>query len=313
MKYFKYLIIALPLLLVGLVLMYVSDDLPADYLEQKYSDEHSQFMDVAGIRTHYKVEGSGPILLLIHGTAASLHTWDDWVQSLAEHFTLIRLDIPAFGLTGATQERDYSIDFYTRYLDAFVTKLNIEKFSLAGNSLGGRIAWNYVVKNPTSVEKLILIDAAGIPGNPVPDVIKLAQTSIGALILRHISSRWFIQKNLEQVYTNDSKISEQLIDRYWEMGLRVGGRQAFIDRANAHLDTDIELLQSIDIPTLVMWGRDDIWIPVENAYEFDQRIPNSTLIIYDQVGHVPMEEIPLITANDALQFLQGEEPVKSGQ
>jgi pimeloyl-ACP methyl ester carboxylesterase len=302
----KILIWLLLILLISSALLFgifYKADLSIAYLEQKYTDAESRFMDVGGIRTHYKIEGKGPFLVLIHGTAASLHTWDDWVKHLADDFTLVRLDIPAFGLTGVTRERDYSIEFYSQFLDAFVSQLGIDRFSLAGNSLGGSIAWYYATQYSAKVERLILIDAGGIPGRSLPPIFTIAQNPLGGFLLTRLSSRWFIQQNMQQVYFDDSKITDQLVDRYWELGLRVGARQAFVDRARMPLQIHDHLLYDLQTPTLVMWGRDDQWIPVENAYEFDKRLPNSQLIIYDNVGHVPMEEIPRQTADDARDFL----------
>lgn len=303
MAYIAYSLVFILGLIVIAAMVLFRGDLATDYLEQKYTDNQSKFIEVEGVRTHYKIEGQGPYLVLIHGTAASLHTWDAWTELLAEEFTIVRLDIPAFGLTGATKERDYSIEFYSKFLDSFVNQLGIEKFSIAGNSLGGSIAWYYSTQHTDKVERLILIDAGGIPGRALPPIFTIAQNALGGYLLTKTSSRWFIQKNMEQVYFDDNKVTESLIDRYWELGLREGARQAFVDRARMPLQVHDHLLYDLQIPTLVMWGRDDQWIPVDNAYEFDRRLPNSQLLIYDNAGHVPMEEIPLQTANDARDFL----------
>ncbi|WP_185964315.1 alpha/beta fold hydrolase [Aliikangiella marina] len=291
-------------------------DLPQNYLEEKYATQDSKFINVSGLRTHYQVtdqlhdKPNKSVLLLLHGTGASLHTWDGWVEHLAQHFVIIRLDLPAFGLTGPNQQRDYSIEYYVDFVDTFIQQLNIEKFSIAGNSLGGAIAWNYAATHQERIEKLILLNASGVPKNDAPMIFSIARNPIGGYLLRHISSKAFIRQNLEQVYSDHSKISDSLVERYWELGLRQGNRQAFVDRAqmsfNYSIADTIERLSKIKSPTLIIWGEDDSWIPVKDAKFFESNIINSQTIVYPLTGHVPMEEIPEQTATDSLAFLRAE-------
>jgi pimeloyl-ACP methyl ester carboxylesterase len=87
-------------------------------------------------------------VVLVHGTAASLHTWDDWTDSLKKDYRVIRMDIPAFGLTGPHPDADYSIEAYVAFLGQFLDQLDIDSMYLAGNSLGGNIAWNFAASLP---------------------------------------------------------------------------------------------------------------------------------------------------------------------
>ena len=136
-------------------------DLSVDELKSKYANEKSQYIDVQGMSVHYRIEGnwSAPALVLIHGTAASLHTWDAWVDYLAPHFKIVRFDLPAFGLTGPSPARDYSKEAYVEFLNNFTQEIGLTSFHLAGNSLGGDIAWNYAATYPEKVDKLVLVDA----------------------------------------------------------------------------------------------------------------------------------------------------------
>jgi pimeloyl-ACP methyl ester carboxylesterase len=303
-KIIKWVFIFLLLSLILLGITLYKGDLPLNYLEEKYANAYSQFIEVKGLRTHYRVEGQGPYLLLLHGTASSLHTWDRWTELLKEHFTVVRLDLPAFGLTGPNLQRDYSLDYYNDFVAQFVNKLDMPSFSLAGNSLGGGIAWYYTLNHQDRVSQLILIDPSGVPKDKVPDIFALAQNPATAFILKYITVKSFIRKNLEQVYFQDDKITDALVERYWELGLRKGNRQAFIDRANIAFQYPIDKLAQIHTPTLILWGEQDSWIPVSDAKVFSQNIPNSQSIIYPNVGHVPMEEIPDKTAQDSLNFLR---------
>jgi pimeloyl-ACP methyl ester carboxylesterase len=127
-------------------------DIPVEELKLEYANEQSEFMELNGLSVHYRDEGEGMPVVLVHGTAASLHTWDDWTNTLKEHYRVIRMDIPAFGLTGPDPKGDYSIDGYVGFLAQFLDQLHIDSMYLAGNSLGGNIAWNFASEHPDKVK-----------------------------------------------------------------------------------------------------------------------------------------------------------------
>lgn len=274
-----------------------------DYLEQKYADEQSKFMSIEGFRIHYKDEGSGTPLVLLHGIGSSLHTWDGWTNELKDQFRIIRLDLPGFGLTGTDSSNEYSMKRNTLVLQAFVDQLDLDQYYLAGNSLGGWLAWEYALDYPDQVKKLILIDAAGFitPDNP-PKPLRMLQKfkknpSKGA-------PRFAIRKGLKQAYGDKSKITDELVDRYFELNNRPGNPLAFYQVATADYYPQTSRMPEITVPVLIMWGSEDKkWIDVSHAYLFQELLPNDQLIIYDGLGHLPMEEEPEPTARDARQFL----------
>jgi pimeloyl-ACP methyl ester carboxylesterase len=257
------------------------------------------------VYVHYRVIGTGKPLVLLHGTGASLHTWEQFAENLKDSFQLISLDLPAFGLTGGRADHDYSMKMYTSFLKKFTEKLNLSTFDLAGNSLGGRIAWEFAATFPDQVRRLVLIDAAGYPtGKPMPQVFRLARNPLIEPILRHITPRFFIKKNLVEVYDNDALISDALVDRMFEMALREGNRQAFIDRANLPLDNGSERVKTIRNSTLIIWGETDAWIPVSCAELFHKDLKNNQLSILKNCGHLPMEERAVETAGLVRAFLR---------
>ncbi|MTI40280.1 alpha/beta fold hydrolase [Fulvivirga lutimaris] len=280
-------------------------DIPLEEIKAKYADEASQYIQVDGLNVHYKQEGSGPNLLFLHGTASSLHTWDGWVNELKNDFRITRLDLPAFGITGAHPNGNYSMDFYVSFLDKFISQLELDTIFLAGNSLGGGISWSYTLHHPYKVKKLILLDAAGYPSGATPFVFKLAKNDFTARLLKNITPRSFIEKNIKEVYYDDSKITDKLIDRYYELALAQGNRQAFVDRARTIMTYEFYRIPEIKTPTLIMWGQYDEWINVDNGRSFDKDLPNSKIMIYE-CGHVPMEELPTQTGKDARSFLISE-------
>jgi len=214
------------------------------------------------------------------------------------------MDLPGFGLTGLCAKKDYTIHGYVAFLHSFLKKVGISSCHIAGNSLGGRIAWNYAVQHQDKIVKMIIIDSDGYPTEKKIMALELAKFPVLSTLLQHVTPRFLFTKNLMQVYGDKSKVNDDLITRYYELTLRQGNRQAFIDRAKTAFEESTSFLKTIKVPVLIMWGSDDQWIPVENAYKFFSDLPNSRFIIYKGVGHVPMEEIPEKTAKDAQAFLK---------
>jgi pimeloyl-ACP methyl ester carboxylesterase len=177
---------------------------------------------------------------------------------------------------------------------------------MAGNSLGGGIAWSFAAAYPDMISRLILIDSAGYFRQTSPPLVfRLARAPVIGMLTRYLTPRYFIKKILLEVYGDDGKVTEELIDRYHDMALREGNRDAFIARSKmTHLHLyESDKIKTISTPVLIMWGSADAWIAPEFARRFQTDIKNSRLIIYDGIGHVPMEEIPGKTAADAKIFL----------
>ena len=305
-KYILYIVLVVLLLLIKGA---VYSDISVKVLKAEYANEHSKFVEVDGMQVHYRDEGKGFPIVLIHGTASSLHTWNDWTTELTQTNRVIRMDLPAFGITGPNKNADYSIKSYTNFLHQFLMKMNLDKFYLAGNSLGGNIAWNYTAENPDKVEKLILVDASGLPTNkPQPAIFKMAKTPVLNSLFLYITPKFIIKKNMEEVYADDSKITDSLITRYHKMALRVGNRKAFIDRAKIDFKPtekeNINKLKSIITPTLLIWGAKDNWIPLDNGKRMDSILPNSKLVVLENSGHVPMEENPIESCKVLKAFLE---------
>lgn len=300
----KYLLLAILLIIVGVFAFNYAPDRSVEDLKKRWTYDNSKFIEVDGIDAHYRINGQGTPLVLIHGTGASLHTWEGWTDILSKDFQIISLDMPAFGLTGPSIDRDYSLEKYARFLDEFLGKIGVDTFHLAGNSLGGAISWKYASMFPEKVKKMILIDAAGYPfDKKLPLAFRLAKNDIMGKILLKITPKSLFWKSIREVYYNDDLVTEELIDRYYELYLREGNRQAFVDRVRAIESNDVSPIKTIKTPTLIMWGADDEWIPVTLVNKFKNDLINAESIVYKQVGHVPMEEIPEATAEDARTFL----------
>jgi len=307
MKKFIPYFFGLLLLLTGIVIaLYWKNDIDLSELKKKYTYTSSRFIPIDGINLHYRETGKGEPVVLIHGTGASLHTWEKWTEVLSESYHVISFDLPGFGLTGPDPEHNYQISRYTFILDSLMIKLKINQFHIAGNSLGGLVAWRYTTQFPQKILTLNLIDAAGLPqpGKKPPFIFQLAKIPLLSTLLQKVTPKSIIKNSMLDVYKNDPLVTEKLIDRYFELSLRDGNRTAFVKRmSQLNEKLNISDLKKITAPVLIQWGKDDRWIPLDNGYEFKNLIPRAELKIYDS-GHVPMEENPIETVEDYLKFLK---------
>ena len=298
------------LLIIAVILMFGHRDIPLNDLKIKYANSNSSFIAVNGMDVHFRDEGlqtdTIPIVL-IHGTGSSLHTFNEWSDRLKKSHRVIRMDLPAYGLTGPFPDENYTMANYTAFLKDFLTALNIKQCVLAGNSLGGAIAWNFTLEQPSMVTKLILIDASGYPiaSKSVPIAFSLAKIPVINKLLSFITPRFLVRASVENVYFDSSKVTDLVVERYFNLTLRAGNRKAFVDRLKTPKDTSTyNNIKYIQQPTLILWGSQDLLIPVENAYKFHQDLPNNTLVILDDTGHTPMEESPLESLEPVLNFLK---------
>jgi pimeloyl-ACP methyl ester carboxylesterase len=273
----------------------------------KYTTDSSRFLVIDSTMIHYRDEGEGEVILLLHGAFSSLHTYNEWNKILISKYRVIRLDLIGFGLTGPVDNDDYSMENHIRILKSFLNILKIEKCHIVGNSLGAWLAWEFAYRYPQKTDKLILIDAAGfLEEENIPLPFKFARTPVFGQMLKFAVRRPVVEQFMHQVYFDQSKVTEQLVSRYFELFTRDGNPDAFLKLANTNFQDNSQALKHISNETLIMWGREDMWIPVHNAYRFHSMIRNSVLKIYPKVGHVPMEEIPSETANDLIDFLSGK-------
>lgn len=274
-------------------------------LTQKYTNDHSRFLVIDDMFVHYRDEGEGEPIVLLHGAFSSLHTFNDWSKILQKNYRVISLDLMGFGLTGPNKTGDYTIGNHIRVLKRFFNILGLKKIHLVGSSLGGWLAWEFTYRYPKRINKLVLVDSAGfLDKENMPLPFKLAQSPLAGRVLKYIVRKSILEQFVKQVYYDISKINTKLVDRYFDLFTREGNSQALVDLVNAPFQENTDFLSQIEHPTLIMWGREDAWIGAINAYLFDKMLPNSELIIYEEVGHLPMEEIPLRSGEDLMAFLK---------
>ena len=285
-------------------------DQPVSALQARWAPPPSQFIAVRGMQVHLRDEGPRgdptPIVLL-HGTGASLHTWDGWTAELTRERRVIRFDLPGFGLTGPSPDGVYTIESYVDTVLAVADTLGVPRFVLAGNSLGGYVAWATAALHPQRVDRLILVDAAGYPyqSQSVPLAFRLARTPVLNVLMRDVLPRGVVERSLRDVYGDPSKVTPDLVDRYFDLATRAGNRAALVARFDQTTPGSLsERVPEIQVPTLILWGGKDRLIPLEFGQRFARDIHDSRLIVFDALGHVPHEEDPARTVAAVLPFIQ---------
>jgi pimeloyl-ACP methyl ester carboxylesterase len=215
------------------------------------------------------------------------------------------MDLPGFGLTGPDVSHRYEVKDDVKFLSAFMDKLGISRAHLVGSSLGGRIAWQYALDFPDQVMSLTLINALGYPQAQWPPAIEMGQWPVVDKIMAHVSPRFMYEIGLKEVYFNKALVSDQLVDRYFELSRYPGNMAAFPSRVKVSLDQDSLSISHINVPTLILWGEQDLYFPVARAYEFKKDISGAQLYIYPEVGHLPMEEVPQKSMKHFDEFITG--------
>jgi pimeloyl-ACP methyl ester carboxylesterase len=289
-------------------------DRSVESLVPRWAPAPSDFLDVRGMVVHLRDEGprSDPApIVLLHGTGASLHTWEGWVRALKPQRRVITLDLPGFGLTGprAGEHRphdDYRAETDARFVLEVMDTLKVPRFVVGGNSLGGDVAWRVAVLAPLRVERLILVDAAGPAFQPesIPMGFLIARIPVLNRMGEHLLPRSVVQASIASVYGDPSKVTSALVDRHFELTLREGNRRALTERlARWQPAEGAERIDSIRVPTLILWGGRDRLIPADVGREFQRRIAGSRLIVFDDLGHVPHEEDPVRTVAAVREFI----------
>lgn len=302
--------------LIGLFALGYTPDTDAAAMRAKYASPASQFVNVGGgLTMHVRDEGKrdGPVLVLLHGSNASLHTWEPWVERLKGKYRIISLDQIGHGLTGPNPTGQYDGLAFVGTLNTLLGKLGVNRFALAGNSMGGYVAWEYALAYPDKLTHLILIDAAGPPDDPnkkLPIGFQIARMPGISKLAQVITPRSVFEKSLAGSVSNQSIVAPAMVDRYWELNRYPGNRAATGARfaQYAGRTRNVGALGQITTPTLILWGAEDKLIPASGADWFAARIPGSVKIVYPGIGHIPMEEAPDRTAADLDAFLSSPFP-----
>ena len=318
MVIFKNTFIVTTVLMVVFIFSGIYKDISRDELEVKYATGASQFLNLSdGTRIHYRDEGESdlPVILFLHGFNGSLFNFEKLIPLLKEDFRLVSLDLPGFGLTGAIPTNDYSNESFMRTVNSVIDHLKISKFSIAGNSMGGGVAWRYALSYPNKIESIILLSSSGIyskdqrvsleeSNRDTPWAWKLMRSKVVTYFLSYYTPKFFATQGLQTSVFDENLATKELAYQFHELTLLKGSRKAilsmFSNRRGDSYNTDA--LRTIASPLLAIHGEEDNIIPYSSSFIFKDNIKDVELKIYPNVGHLPMYEAPEKVSEDIKQF-----------
>jgi len=302
-------LIGLAVILIALFAILYTADTDPDAMFKKYGQGTISIEDGAGGNLIYRDQGprDAEVLFLVHGSNASMQTWNAFIAKLSGEYRIISYDQHGHGLTGPHPKDDYAVQAKIVAALKILDHAKVDKAVWIGNSMGGRLTWRAALSEPDRVSKMVLIDASGAQ---VDEEIKpyfaarLSRTSFGQLIAPYITPRQLVEQSIKQNYVDHSKINDELIDTYWEMVRFPGNRAAIASRAKTSREPEVwNRINTLTLPTLLLWGEQDTVIPVSHGHAFAKQITNSHIIVYPNAGHLPQEETPIEVASDIRNWL----------
>lgn len=291
-------------------------DIGYDRLELVYSYSDSRILPLDnGLRVHYRDTGprDAPAIVLVHGFSSSLHTWEPWVANLKRDYRVISLDLPGHGLTNCLEGERIGTEQFVETVDAVTKSLGIDKFTLAGNSMGGGVAWAYALAHPSRLEGLVLVDASGWPESTQeeksdPLVFKLLSNPVARRFMKNTDMTWLVRDGLRDSFANPDLVTDEMVNRYTALARAPCHRDALMaltSGGKGRVFATKEALSKITVPTLVLHGEQDNLIPVAAGQKFAEAIPGAKLVTYADAGHLPQEELAAESAGDLRTFLSG--------
>lgn len=240
----------------------------------------------------YVDEGSGDVLLLLHGLFGALSNWESVINRFSQHHRVIIPILPIIDMP----IREATVDGLTNYTENFVKKLNLSYFSILGNSLGGHIALIFALRHKLLVNKLILTGSSG-----------LFENSMGGSFPKR-GDRKYIEERVKYTFYNPNMASEELVDEVFDItnNIRKGLNIVSIAKS-AQRQNLANQLNEIEAQTLLVWGLNDTITPPQVAHEFNRLIKKSEVRFIDCCGHAPMMEHPDLFNDYVAEFLS--EPV----
>ena len=281
-------------------------DLPREALLQSYARPGTSFVQVAGQPVFLQDTGprDAPTLVLLHGFGASLQTWDAWAAELDKDWRVVRMDVAAFGLTGAALNNDYSDAADVARLLALLDHLGLQRVALGGHSMGGRIAWNFAAAHPERISQLLLVSPDGFP-DPRSTNEHTYQVSPWLGLMKYSLPAWALKLGVAPAYGDEKLLTADTMRRYQDMMRAPGVRAALMERMRQSRNSDpVPRLQTLKMPVLLVWGEKDAFIPISHAQDYLKAIPHATLASIPLAGHVVHEEAPTPSVQAVKEFLQ---------
>lgn len=284
----------------------------SEWLEIDWS-EHRRWVTVAGRRVNCVEFGDGPAVLLVHGLGGNWQNWLENIPALASGHRVIAADLPGFG-ESELPDAPITIDFYARWVAQLADTLSVQRCALIGNSMGGQIAAEVALQRPDLVQRLVLVDAAGITAEDFnkPNTIRLLKRADRLVAFwskqvvargRGLTRRRRARRRLMVMWVrHPERLSGPLVAEL----ARGSGKPGFADALTALTTHPLRSrLHQIGQPTLIVWGADDRMTPLRDAHALHAAIAGSRLVIYPDTGHLSMVERPVEFNALVEEFLEG--------
>lgn len=291
----------------------------------RFADAQSKFIDVDGVNLHYKDQGSGPVVLLVHGTLGDLADWDGWAEVLSKRYRVLRLDMPAFGLSGPLRSGNYSADRMLSLIDAFMDQMGAERFAIAGTSYGGLVAFRYASTRVDRITALILANSAGVEYGKRPAQIANASlptplsgaapapASVPAgeqranIFTDPVITAADVEVNLRHVLANQALVTPLMVARKLAFTNMQGRLEESIAGRKLYERGDpLQMLARVRAPALVLWGAGNKALDPKTADAFVAALKNACSterIVYNDAGHLLIVDKAAQSAADAMAFL----------
>ena len=272
--------------------------------------EEDRFVKIGDVNYHYReYPATGQDIFLLHGFASSTYSWETTAPLLHEHgYHVWALDMKGFGWSDKPEGADYSPLTLMEEVKSWLDEMNLASVVFVGNSLGGAIGVLLALEHPEKVGSLVLVDSGGYP-KAKPLIIDAARIPFSGCWMNLFLSRWVVEWNLRRVYHHGDRVSDETVDAYYD---RLRTEHALDAQVSLAKSIDFDLfeeyivrLPEIQAPTLIIWGENDRWVPLECGYNFRRDIPNSKLVVIPECGHVPQEEHPAVTTSFIVDFVEG--------
>lgn len=256
-----------------------------------------RFAVVDGLRVRYVRSGHGPAVVLIHGFASSLYTWSGVIGPLSRSHDVVALDLPGFGQSDLPPA--LTADVLPGVVVGLMDALGLGRVTLIGHSMGGAVATVVAATRPERVDRLVLLDAAGFDLAPAdrPWLLRVVGSEAGGALARLPRKRLFVTFALRQVFHDRARVTPERVDEYLAPLERPGAidsmRSLLAPRGLQAFSPFAEIARRVRAPALVVWGRDDAWIPLADADRFVGTLPAGHKVVLEKCGHVPQEERPV--------------------
>lgn len=270
-----------------------------------------RYATIGDLTIRYWEEGAGSPLLLIHGLGASVETWAWNIEALAQDYRVIALDLPGFGESSRPTRNDfYSLEYAGSFLRQFVNALGyVDKLSVAGNSMGGILAIQLSLMYPEMVEKLVLVDSAGLNRTIHWATRLMSVWPVGELLMR--PARRKVQKIARSLFYRDELITDEFVDRMLEMLSRPGAQEIILKSLRSGVNVFGQFLvlsesrlRQVMAPTLVIWGEEDALFPIGHAEFALRAIPDCRAVVLEEAGHMPQMDRPDAFNRLTAEFLE---------